>query len=74
MYEGKSGERFTIYCSRTKAPETALRYRDADRVAAFYWVDNNQAYVVSGPADRERMEKITKAIYEQVDRPAARKS
>lgn len=74
MYEGKSGERFTIYCSRTKAPETALRYRDADRLAAFYWVDNNQAYVVSGPADRERMEQITKAIYEQVDRPAARKS
>ena len=74
MYEGKSGERFTIYCSRTKAPETALRYRDADRLAAFYWVDNNQAYVVSGPADRERMEKITKAIYEQVDRAPARKS
>jgi len=74
MYEGSSGERFTIYCSRTKAPETALRYKDTDRVAAFYWVDNNQAYVVSGPANRERMETVTKAIYEQVDRAPARKS
>ena len=74
MYEGNSGERFTIYCSRTKAPETALRYRDADRVAAFYWVDENRAYVVSGPANRERMETITKAIYEQVDRTPPRKS
>jgi anti-sigma factor RsiW len=26
MYEGQSGERFTIYCSRTKGPETGLRY------------------------------------------------
>jgi anti-sigma factor RsiW len=74
MYEGNSGERFTIYCSRIKAPETALRYKDSDRVAAFYWVDENRAYVVSGPANRERMETITKAIYEQVDRTPARKS
>jgi hypothetical protein len=36
-------------------------------VAAFYWVDDKRAYVVSGPADRERMEAITKAIYEQVE-------
>jgi anti-sigma factor RsiW len=67
MYEGRSGERFTIYCSRTKVPETALRYKDSERVAAFYWVDDKRAYVVSGPADRERMEAITKAIYEQVE-------
>jgi anti-sigma factor RsiW len=71
MYEGRSGERFTIYCSRTKVPETALRYKDSERVAAFYWVDDKRAYVVSGPADRDRMEAITKAIYEQVE---ARKS
>src|SRR4051812_21874567 len=73
MYEGKSGERFTMYCSRTNVPETALRYKDTDRVAAFYWVEDQRAYVVSGPADRDRMEKITKAIYEQVDPAGARK-
>jgi anti-sigma factor RsiW len=73
MYEGKSGERFTIYCSRTSVPETALRYKDSERVAAFYWVDDKRAYVVSGPADRAQMEKVTKAIYEQVDRAGTRK-
>jgi anti-sigma factor RsiW len=67
MYEGPSGERFTIYCSKAGAPETALRFRESDRVAAFYWVDDKVAYVVSGPADRERLEAITKAVYEQVD-------
>ena len=56
MYEGASGERFTIYCAKADAPETALRYKDGDRFAAFYWVDDKLAYVVSGPADRERLE------------------
>jgi anti-sigma factor RsiW len=74
MYEGMSGERFTIYCSKTSVPETALRYKDSERAAAFLWVDDKRAYVVSGPADRGRMEKVTKAIYEQVERVGDRKS
>ena len=74
MYEGQSGERFTIYCAKAASPETALRYKDEDRVAAFYWVDDKVAYVVSGPADRDRLEQVTKAAYEQIDRSGARKS
>ncbi len=74
MYEGNSGERFTIYCAKAASPETALRYKDADRVAAFYWVDDKIAYVVSGPADRERLEQVTKAVYEQIDKTGSRKS
>jgi hypothetical protein len=35
-------------------------------------VDGKRGYVVSGPAERERMEKITQAIYEQVERAPAR--
>ena len=31
MYEGPSGERFTIYCAKAASPETALRYKDGDR-------------------------------------------
>lgn len=74
MYEGPSGERFTIYCSKTEVPETALRYKDSDRAAAFLWIDDKRAYVVSGPADRARMETVTKAIYDQVERPGTRRS
>ena len=73
MYENTSGERFTMYCARTNVPETAFRYKDADRAAAFYWVDDKRAFVVSGPADRDQMEKVTRAIYEQVDRGGTRK-
>jgi anti-sigma factor RsiW len=73
MYEGPSGERFTIYCAKATAAETALRFKGGDSSAAFYWVDDKVAYVVSGPADRDALEKVTKSVYEQVDKTGARK-
>ncbi|HLA19835.1 MAG TPA: anti-sigma factor [Pseudolabrys sp.] len=74
MFEGASGERFTIYGATTATPQTALRFKSVDRVAAFYWVDDKVAYVVSGPADRERLEKVAKTVYEQLDKSGAKKS
>lgn len=70
MYEGPSGERFTIYCARSGAPETALRYQVAGSVAAFYWVDDNKGYVVSGPADRDRLLKVAQSVYDQETAPS----
>ena len=74
MYEGASGERFTIYSAPATSAETALRYKGGDRFAAFYWVDDKHAYVVSGPADRDRLRQVTRAAWEQIDRGAGRKS
>jgi anti-sigma factor RsiW len=74
MYEGASGERFTIYCSKVTRSDTALRFHDGKPFAAFTWVDDKIGYVVSGPDERERLERVTKLIYEQVDRTGARKS
>ena len=51
-----------------------MRYKGEDSVAAFYWVDDKIAYVVSGPADRDRLEQVTKAVYEQIDKTGSRKS
>jgi len=73
MYESASGERFTMYCAKTDEPGTALRYTGSDQFAAFYWVDDKIAYVMSGPSDREQLEKVTKAVYEQVDKTGAKK-
>jgi anti-sigma factor RsiW len=72
MYEGKSGERFTLYCAKAREPESALRYLEGERFAAFTWIDGEFGFVVSGPDKRERLEKVTQLIYEQVER-AARK-
>jgi anti-sigma factor RsiW len=74
MYEGASGERFTLYCAKATEPESALRFKAARQFAAFTWVDGKVGYVVSGPDNRDRLEKVTKTIYEQVDKSGARKS
>jgi anti-sigma factor RsiW len=68
MYEGPSGERFTVYCAPSNAPMTAMRYRAAERFAAFYWVERNLTYVVSGLADRDRLNKIAEAVYDQLEK------
>ncbi len=67
-HEGASGERFTIYHARTNAPQTAMRYKAADRVAGFYWVDHGVAHVVTGPTDRDRLQQVAQAAYDQIDR------
>ncbi len=72
MYEGSSGERFTLYCGRTSDRETALRYRDGRRNAAYYWVDGDLAYVLAGPAERDRLRAVAQAAYEQTDARATR--
>jgi anti-sigma factor RsiW len=67
MYEGPSGERFTLYCGHTGDRETALRYTAGDQNAAYYWVDQNVAYVLRGPAERDKLRDIAQAAYEQID-------
>jgi len=72
MYESASGERYTLYCERSSAPETALHYNVAGPVAAVYWGDGEVGFAVSGPADRERLIKIAQSAYEQLDRRTTR--
>jgi anti-sigma factor RsiW len=72
MYEGPTGERFTIYCSRSKKARTALRYQSGGEVAAMHWVESEIGYVVSGPDDRDRLAKIAQTAYEQMENPPAR--
>jgi anti-sigma factor RsiW len=73
MYEGASGERFTLYYARTNSPQTAMRYRADDRFAALYWVESGLAYVVSGPLDRDRLQSVAQAAYEQIDKGVSSK-
>jgi anti-sigma factor RsiW len=68
MYEGPSGERFTLYCGRTSDQETALRYTTGEQNAAYYWVDQNLFYVLSGPAQQDKLHDIAQAAYDQIDR------
>ena len=67
MYEEASGERFTLYCGHTSDQETALLYTAREHNAAYYWVDHNLAYVLSGPAERDKLRAIAQAAYDQID-------
>jgi anti-sigma factor RsiW len=67
MYEAASGERFTLYCGHTTDRQTALRYTAGEQNAAYYWVDQNLAYVLSGPAERDKLHEIAQAAYDQID-------
>jgi anti-sigma factor RsiW len=67
MYESATGERFTIYCTRANAPNTALRFNTFGQVGAFYWVDGDFVFVVSGESDRGTLQKIAETSYEQLE-------
>jgi anti-sigma factor RsiW len=68
MYEGESGERYSLLVARQPAAQmTAFRYTEAGPIGAFYWVDGGAGYALSGPADRNRLLRIARAIYEQLD-------
>ena len=74
MYENAAGDRYTLYCAQVSVPQTALHYNAAGQVAAVYWGDGDLGFVVSGPADRERLLKIAQSAYEQLDRRTQRGS
>jgi len=71
MYENPSGERFTLYCGQIRDGETALRYTTGGQNAAYYWVDQNLAYVLSGPMETGKLREIAQAAYDQIDRRTA---
>lgn len=70
MYENASGDRFTLYCARAKAPNMAMHYNAIEKAAAVYWVDGNVAYVVSGKPERKLLWKVARAAYEQIEPPS----
>jgi anti-sigma factor RsiW len=73
MYESASGERYTLYCGRSHAPATALRYSEGGQASTIYWVNSEVAYVISGHGDRKQLQNVAVAAYEQLDERAAHK-
>jgi anti-sigma factor RsiW len=74
MYEGANGERFTLYGSPQKQPQTSFRYTVIDKFAAIHWIESETGFVMSGPADRDRLGKIAQSAYEQMEAGGSRRS
>jgi len=71
MYESGTGERFTLYSTRTNTPDTQLRYNTDGPVGALYWSDRDIAYVVNGEAPQDRLHKVAETAYAQLEQPPA---
>jgi anti-sigma factor RsiW len=69
MYEGASGERFTIYTVKSDAKATQMRYAAQGKESSLFWADDGVAYaVVSSGADRGRLTQIAQAVYDQMEK------
>lgn len=65
MYEGPSGERFTVYSAKAAVDATQMRYVSQGRDSALFWAERGVGFVVSGSGDRDRLTQIAKLVYDQ---------
>lgn len=68
MYEGASGERYTVYTSRANAEATQMRYASQNNDGALFWADRGVGYVVSGGNDRDRLTQVARLVYDQTEK------
>lgn len=68
MYEGASGERFTVYAAKTAGDATQMRYTSEGNTAALSWADRGVGYVVMGGTDRGRLTQVARLVYDQAER------
>ena len=68
MYEGPSGERFTVYTAKSSAETTQMRYTTRNNEGALFWTDRGVGYVVSGGSDRERLTQVARLVYDQTEK------
>lgn len=66
MYEDESGRRLTLYVRVVGAGtgETAFRFAREQNVGVFYWVEDAQAYALSGEVDKPELLRVAHAVYQ----------
>ncbi|MGJ4951423.1 anti-sigma factor family protein [Bradyrhizobium sp. HKCCYLS20291] len=68
MYESTSGERFTVYASKTGIEAAQMRYTAQGNAAALSWAERGVGYVVTGGSDRTRLTQVARLVYDQAER------
>ncbi len=69
MYEDAGGRRLTIYLRAIEgAEQTAFRFVEENGVAAFYWIDEDYAYALVAPLEREPLLDIAHQVYRALER------
>ncbi|MGJ4946141.1 anti-sigma factor family protein [Bradyrhizobium sp. HKCCYLS1011] len=68
MYESPSGERFTVYATKTTTEAMQMRYTSEGTTGALFWADRGVGYVVIGGSDRQRLTQVAQQVYDQTER------
>jgi anti-sigma factor RsiW len=69
MYEDAGGGRLTIYLRAIEgAEQTAFRFVEENGIAAFYWIDEDYAYALIAPLERDRLLDIAQQVYRDLER------
>lgn len=64
MYQNAAGARLTLFITpQQQGGETAFRYREEAGLGAFYWIDRDTGYALSGEADRATLLRIAELAY-----------
>jgi anti-sigma factor RsiW len=72
MYEGAGGERVTLTVQRAgREGSTAFNWRAAGEIGALAWVEGGMAFVVAGPAERERLDRVARRVYDAYEQASA---
>lgn len=72
MYESDTGERLTLTVRHAaqSQPETGFKVMEQGGNRAFYWIDSDYGYALSGSIDKRRLLDIARVVYVQLH-PAA---
>jgi anti-sigma factor RsiW len=69
MYEGSGGERVTITAARApRDGQTSFKWRQSGEFGALAWFESGLAFVVAGPAERDRLDRIARRVYAAYER------
>jgi anti-sigma factor RsiW len=68
MYEREDGQRATLYVRRGawENDATAFHFEREGTLGVFYWIDGPLGYALIGDIDRNELQSLSEAVYEQL--------
>lgn len=65
MYQNAGGERVTLITARSPGEgETSFQWRAEDKIGAVAWFERGLAFVVAGPAEQAKLDRVARRVYE----------
>lgn len=68
MYEKAEGQRLTLYVRGSeKQEDTAFQFVTNGGVSAFYWIDQDYAYAMVAPVEKQELMGLASVVYQELD-------